>query len=313
MPIPLIAMKDHPAILCWQLGNELDYVDPQTPPDWKVYDAINDMAKEIHHIDPSRPVLTVLGTGKKWKMEEFIRRCPDMDLIGINAYADIVEIPEWLDRYNFSRPYIVTEWGPKGHWQVPRTSRGLPIEQTSTEKAASYREHYEKVILADSTRCLGSYVFYWHQKQEQTHTWYGMFDRDRRESAAVDVMREYWTGKMPSNLAPEIRTLTLDGKKATDNIVMSGTGEHVAAVEAMDPDGDTLEYHWEILPENTRFGYGGRGEKKPEPIDCIRSGNGTNTIHFLTPAESRDYRVFVTIYDGSGNHFSYGNIPFFVE
>jgi len=304
-------MKDHPSILFWQLGNELDFVDPETPPNWKVYDAINDMAREIHRIDPGRPVLTVLGTGKKWKLGEFIKRCPDLDLVGINAYGDIGEINDWFNEYEFNKPFIVTEWGPVGHWQVPRNHRGLPIEQNSTEKAASYRDHYEAAVLANPGTCLGSYVFYWQQKQERTHTWYGMFDKQRRMSAAVDVMRTYWTNSPPPNLAPEIESFSLDGNSTYDSINLVTGKTYTAQIQVNDPDGDSLSYFWEVLPENSEFGYGGQGEEKPEPVNCIIEIN-QNQLKFSAPQESGDFRLYVTIYDYPGNHFSYANIPFYV-
>jgi hypothetical protein len=306
-------MKDHPAILFWQLGNELDYVDPETPPNWKMYNAINDLAKEIHEIDTTRPVLTVLGTGKKWKLQEFIKRCPDIDLVGINAYDDIGAIPGWFKKYDFDKPFIVTEWGPTGHWQVPRTDQGIPIEENSTEKAKSYKSHHENVIMGNPGLCLGSYVFLWRQHQERTHTWYGMFDKEWRESAAVDIMRYFWTGKQPNNLAPEIISFTLDQKVAIDNIHFSGKSVHQALAEVSDPDGDELSYDWEVLPENKEFGYGGHGEIKPASVDCILGEKNKNNIKFSTPPISGNYRVFVYIYDKGGNHFAYANIPFYVD
>ncbi len=306
-------MKDHPAILFWQLGNELDYVDPETPPNWKVYNSINDLAKEIHKIDPIRPVLTVLGTGKKWKLQEFIKRCPDIDLVGINAYGDIGEIPGWFKKYDFDKPFIVTEWGPTGHWQVSRTDQDIPIEENSTEKANSYKSHYEEVIIDNPGQCLGSYVFLWRQHQERTHTWYGMFDKEWRETAAVDVMRYFWTGKQSSNRAPEIISFTLDQKVALDNIRCSKESVHHALVKVSDPDGDELVYDWEILPENKFFGYGGHGETKTDPINCILTEKNYNRIKFSTPKIAGNYRLFVYVCDRGGNHFAYANIPFFVQ
>ena len=61
---------------------------------------------------------------------------------------------------------MITEWGPNGHWESPTTTWNVPIEQTSTEKAASYGERYD-IIANDSINCLGSYVFLWGQKSKK--------------------------------------------------------------------------------------------------------------------------------------------------
>jgi len=39
----------------------------------------------------------------------------------------------------------------------------------------------------DNKLCLGSYVFFWGQKQERTPTWYGMFLKSGEETAAIDT------------------------------------------------------------------------------------------------------------------------------
>lgn len=49
--------KNHPALLIWGIGNELNlnYTNP------KVWDAVNDIAKMIHQEDPNHPATTMLA------------------------------------------------------------------------------------------------------------------------------------------------------------------------------------------------------------------------------------------------------------
>jgi hypothetical protein len=100
-------------------------------------------------------VLTVVGTGHyERKVQEIAAACKDMDLLGVNAYGDLGPVTE-LTRKHWPKPYVVAEWGPTGHWQVPKTKWRVPLEQTSTEKAQVIAERYERIILADRTHCLG--------------------------------------------------------------------------------------------------------------------------------------------------------------
>ena len=53
----VMEFKDHPAVLMWAIGNELEvgYKDRN------VWNAVNDVAKMIHEVDPNHPALTVVG------------------------------------------------------------------------------------------------------------------------------------------------------------------------------------------------------------------------------------------------------------
>ncbi|MGF1635643.1 MAG: glycoside hydrolase family 2 TIM barrel-domain containing protein [Cyclobacteriaceae bacterium] len=303
--------KKHPAILMWSLGNELDFIPGNHSYNLKVWDAVNDLAKEIKSIDPYHPVLTVVGSINIQKIEILNEKCPNIDLLGVNEYGDLDKIPAWLREFGWTKPYVFTEWGPTGFWQVPNTQWGVPIEESSTEKAHDYKYRYEKTILTDVERCLGSYVFLWHQHQERTHTWFGMFDENGLETASVNVMRNVWTGTWPDNHAPAIHAMRINEKSAYDNPVFAPNEIVMASLSASDPDGDTLTFRWEILHEGLDFPYGGDGEQKPPSIDGILDPKDLNMVSVRIPADTGMYRLFAYIYDGNGA-FATANIPFLV-
>lgn len=311
--------RDHPAVLMWALGNELDHVPQKIYEpnkiyyNMKVWDAVNDLAKAIHEIDPDHPVMTVVGSLTEHKTKALNKQCPDLDLLGVNEYGDLLRIPERLRKWGWTRPYMVTEWGPTGFWQMHRTPWGYHIEETSSEKAGKYKERYEGTILADRDMCLGSFVFLWRQHQEYTHTWFGMFDKEWRETEAVDVMRYEWTGKWPRNRAPLVDSMRINGKSAYDFVYLSPGERAVAQVWMRDPDKkDMIVYEWELLEEQMSFGYGGNGEKKPATINCSAEVIADGSIRFIAPRREGAYRLFVAGYD-KGNHVAFANIPFYVD
>ncbi len=167
----VLELKDHPALLMWGIGNELN-LRHKNP---KVWDAINEIAAMIHKEDPNHPTTTMLAGANKNEIIEVSERCPELDLISFQLYGKIEELPQYIKESGYEGAYIVSEWGATGHWEVEKTAWGRPIEQNSHDKATAYRERYNNVILTDSAHCIGSFVFLWGQKQERTPTWYGVF------------------------------------------------------------------------------------------------------------------------------------------
>ena len=184
----VIKYRNYPALLMWGVGNELNlnYKNP------KVWDAVNDIAKMIHQEDPYHPVTTMLAGVNPEVVKAVIERCPDLDLLAVQVYGGLPKVPEQIRRAGWKKAYIVTEWGPTGHWESPITPWKAAIEETSSEKAEVYRKRYEASIKIDKN-CLGSYVFLWGQKQERTPTWYGLFTEAGEESEVIDVMQYLWT------------------------------------------------------------------------------------------------------------------------
>ena len=306
----VMEFKDHPAVLMWAIGNELSvgYKDRT------VWNAVNDVAKMIHEVDPNHPALTVIGDGSinGDDFKEIQRRAPDLDLLGVNYYKGIEEVPTKIRANEWNKPYVVTEWGPSGDWQVPRTEWKASIEETSTEKAQRYLERYHGTIREDAERCLGSYVFIWQWRQERTHSWYGMFLESGERTEAVNVMQYLWTDQWPANRAPRVEELAIDGKLAAGNVYLSPGGSHIASLKVSDPEGDPLTIRWEIMPEVARAGYAGGGEKRSQPMPELIRKTGEREIVFSAPAQEGAYRVFVFALDGQGNAAT-ANIPFFVR
>ena len=302
--------KDHPALLLWGIGNELNL--KATNP--AVWDAVDDIARMIHEVDPNHPATTMLAGFGKELWEEMKPRCPNLDFLSFQSYADIINLPKYIDEAGYDGPYLVTEWGATGHWESPLTEWGRPIEQNSREKADSYLYRYKNVIEADREQCIGSYVFLWGQKQERTPTWYGMFLENGDETASVDVMHFVWNGEWPENQTPMLDSLLMNGKTAFANITTAPGEKCSAEVFVIDPEGDVLKITWEIIPEVPREeqSEGGDFESRPESIATEFIPVTEKSVGFNAPAMAGEYRLFVYVSDGNG-HSATANIPFLVK
>ncbi len=80
------------------------------------------------------------------KVADIVKRCPDLDLLGINTYGDIYTLPVTLAKYGWTKPYLISEWGPDGYWEVRKTTWGAPYEQTGLEKYICYEKKYNEAI-----------------------------------------------------------------------------------------------------------------------------------------------------------------------
>jgi len=299
--------KNHPALLAWGIGNELnlDYKNPN------VWVAVNDIAKMIHEEDPNHPATTMLAGINQKEIDHIKAKSPALDFLSVQVYGGLAKVPQQLQTTGWNGPYLVTEWGPTGHWECPKTSWGAPVEETSSEKAEVYKTRYEASILKDKN-CLGSYVFLWGQKQERTPTWYGLFTEAGETSEVFDVMQYEWSNKWPQNRAPSISSLKIDGKTARSSIHLNPQEKYLIVLSASDPDNDKLSVRWELMPEATDLGQGGDKESRPVAIPNMVTSSSLTNAMLTVPTNLGAYRLFVYVSDGH-NHVATANIPFFVQ
>jgi len=303
----VMEIKDHPALLLWGIGNEVDLFYTNT----NVWKAVNDIAKMIHEVDPNHPTSTVTAGLDAAEVKLIMQDAPEIDIYCINTYGDIGSVRNNLANFGWKGPYMITEWGPNGHWEVTKTRWGAPIEQSSAEKAVSYKERYEKEILATANNCVGSYVFLWGFKQETTSTWYGLFTREGLRSEPIDELELFWNKEAMKNSAPHLSSLLIDKKQASESIMLTAERMYEAIAQITDPNNDHLQARWQIVPESTDIKAGGDAESAPLPIAGLFKRKKFDTAQFRAPKTEGAYRLFYEVSDGKGK-CAYGNIPFYV-
>ena len=299
--------KNHPALLIWGIGNEyeLDYSNT------KVWAAVNDIAKMVKELDPNHPTSTVTAGTNATKVKFINETMTAIDIYGINTYGDIENVKKILADGNYTGPYMITEWGPNGHWESPKTRWGSSVEQTSTEKAKTYLNRYQDYIWGERNQCIGSFAFLWGQKQEYTSTWYGLFDEDGMPAEAVDVLQYNWSGDFPENRSPSIDSIKVNNIPLPKNLILSGGQSISVKVFSNDKNSDKLNYTWELFPESTDLKTGGDAENKPVSIPGKIKGKSKSTITLKAPNTEGRYRLFVKVSDGK--KVAYTNIPFYVQ
>jgi len=298
-------LKYHPALLGWAIGNELNLGTKNL----KVYNAVNDISKMIHEIDPNHITTTTLaGIGKR-EVDYIKIHCTDIDFLSIQLYGGIVNLQKHLDKSGWDGPYVLTEWGATGHWEVDRTKWNVAIEQTSKQKAEAFMHRYNEAILNDEINCMGSYVFLWGQKQERTPTWYGMFLDNGAKTETVDAMCKVWSGKWPENRCPALDSFKMEGKTSNQNVKIKIGSTFESEVFITNYDNDTLSYKWEIMHESTDHGWGGDFEKRPQ---TTFSKVMDSKVEIHAPDTVGPFRLFVYVFDNNGNAAT-ANIPFLIE
>ncbi len=301
----VLRYKDHPAVLLWGIGNEMEgFGDGDNPAIWK---AVNDIAAMVKKLDPAHPTMTVTAELGGGRIDGVHRRCPAIDIHGINSYGGSLSVAERYRAGGATKPFVLTEFGPLGVWEIPKNAWGAPVEPTSTEKAAFYRQSYERGVIGAPGLALGSYVFTWGFKIEATPTWYGMFLSDGAPLAAVDVMTELWSGTRPSNLAPTVEPLVVEGPPE----VSPGDSVRVRAV-VEDPEGGAIRVRWVLRPEPREYATGGDYRPVPPEVGGAVREARADGARVRMPRDPGPYRLFLYAYDAAGRAAT-ANVPLRVK
>jgi hypothetical protein len=303
----VLKYKDYPALLMWGIGNEIELF-AKNP---KAFDAINEIAAWIKEVDPNHPVTTMIASVHEYPFKELIKRCTSLDLLAVNAFKDIQWTAHKLKLYGWYGPYIISEWGPDGYWETDLTKWKAFVEPNSTQKALQYKERYEKYILGEYKKCLGSYVFLWGDKQEGTHTYFTMISSLGQETEAIETMQYLWTGKWPIDKAPKIKEIKVNGQQDYNKLQFKKGSVNTAYVIA-ENNKNMLYYYWEIYRDKIKDETDIWDEERKTGLNGLIEDPKNKNIVFKAPVVPGIYRLFVTVYNDK-NKIATANLPFVVK
>ncbi len=283
----VLQYRDHPALLFWGIGNEAEG-DGNNMAYWIQLEVL---AKAVKELDSAHPSFTALAGLQPLKIAGLNALTPSLDFVGINTYGALTGLRSYLAERKWARPWVVTEYGPRGFWESPRAPWGAPIEQTSTEKAQFIRKAYQ-VAIQPAGDCWGGYVFLWGQKQEATATWFGIFTESGESTAVRDVMHEFWKSQSPTDRAPDLVKLVSSAAKQE----IAAGSEFQAEAKACDPDGDALSWHWSVTRESAGRDAKGKERVPASMPECVVKAEGSTAL-FHAPQKPGEYRVHLRVTD----------------
>jgi len=293
--------RDHPALLAWGVGNEVETGVADPRPVWR---EVNRLAGIVKSLDARHPTVMVVADNSDAWLSPLVDCCAQVDLLGLNLYGgSVFELPHRLRRLGITKPVVVTELGPLGQWQAGRKSWGAPVELTSSQKADFFRDAL--AFLSGQSQVVGALPFLWGAKQEQTATWHGLLLADGSPTAMSDTLSAAW-GRPVAAAAPLIRGIGI----AAD--VFEPAQEISAGVDAVSFDGSPLKTVWEVRAEATDLQTGGDREAVPPIVEVRMLQAEAQRVRFAAPARPGAYRLFITLRDRNGKAAT-ANLPFLVR
>lgn len=313
--------RNHPAVLCWSIGNETETGNAQSNAVYFKY--VEEIAAMIHIEDPNHPTtVTFANSDATNRIKVLMQNAPSVDILSVNMYyPGVGNVSTNVASAGWDKPWMITEYGPRGTWNMSTSSdpKTLPWgkleEMTSTEKAAIYSKIWREDIKAkESKGCIGSFIFLWgYQTHGDVLTWYGLFDKQKNSFGGVDEISACWTGKAVENPAPRIENrskMTMNGKTSSAGVTVApGSKDNVAKVVATSPTGQPLTYRW-LINKDERLA---NGTSMPDGIAGLIADPSKEEITFTAPSEVGPYRLYVFVTDEVNHKVALSCIPFQVK
>lgn len=278
--------KDHPAVLMWAIGNEV-YLNTATDEEKVAYSKLLErICSDIKKNDNTHPIASV----EAWTfgMDWWQQYVPSIDIYGLNSYGPGANyLSSEMEKKNIDKPYIITEFGVTGEWDIKEEKNGIKKEPSDQEKYNAITNGYNEWI-KNKSNCLGVYIFHYSSGNSFISPWLfthhnGMY---RPQYWAV---RNAYTGAEPMNKVPEIHSFEL-----TDAEVESESWVNVN-LDVSDTEGEALEVDFYY---NQRMG----SRKRRDQINKLESrGDLSSGFKIKMPKEDGLVKIYVLVNDTYNN------------
>ncbi|CAL9278094.1 hypothetical protein SUDANB5_06625 [Streptomyces sp. SudanB5_2050] len=286
------AYKSHPATLMWNVGNESVlglqncYGGTELEAQRNAYTGfVNEVAKKIHSIDPDHPVTSTDAWTGAWPYYQ--RNAPDLDLYSMNSYGAICEVREDWEAGGYTKPYIITEGGPAGEWEVPDDANGVPDEPTDVRKAEGYTDAWD-CVTGHRGVALGATLFHYGVEHDFGGVWFNLLPNGLKRLSYYAVKEAYSGSTAGDNTPPVITNMAVSPASSAP-----AGGEFTVRADVRDPDGDPIAYKVFLS------GNYANGDKRLVEARWRATGNGTFAV--TAPEKLGVWKVYLQAEDGRGN------------
>ncbi|MFD9489856.1 discoidin domain-containing protein [Streptomyces sp. NPDC060005] len=285
--------KDNPGVLMWNVGNESVlglqncYSGDELERQRNAYTTlVNDITKKIHAVDPNHPVTSTDAWVGAWPY--YKKNAPDLDLYAVNAYNAVCDVKAAWQQGGYTKPYIVTETGPAGEWEVPDDANGVPAEPTDRAKADGYTRAWN-CITGHKGVALGATMFHYGTEYDFGGIWFNLLPAGEKRLSYYAVKKAYGADTSHDNTPPVISDLTVEGDAAK---VPAG-GDLTLAVKATDPDGDPITYE---VQDNSNY-----IDQSKQLVTLPATNLGGGRLRVTAPDKPGVWKIYVKAKDGKGN------------
>jgi len=278
--------KNHPAVLTWGAGNEV-YLNTATDEEKVAYSQLLErICSAIKKKDPNHPITSV----EAWTfgLDWWQKYVPSLDIYGLNSYGPGANIlANELDKKEVDKPYILTEFGVTGEWDIKQKINGVKAEPSDNQKYDAIANGYANWI-QNKPANLGVFVFHYANGSDFIAPW--LFTHYKNMTRPQYwAIREAYTGHKPINAVPEIKTFALTISK-----VKSGTWIPVQ-LDVLDLENDSLNVSFSY---NQRTGSRIRRDQI-HPLEY--RGDMKNGFEIQLPKEDGPIKVYAIVNDTYNN------------